>query len=269
MVRYKDRLYSENVTFAKLYGNGNTYKIKLVCMYSVRNRGLEVPELVRKRGVNDFKLAENLRRAKSVIFEYAFCNEWQYFITMTLDPRKYDRTNLEKWRKDFTHWLRNYSRKGAYIQYLLVPELHSDGKSWHMHGFIKGLPVSELSQFKVGDKMGKAIADKVLQGATIFNWPAYQEKFGFCDLEPIRNSEAVSKYITKYVNKQVEDSIQDLGAHTFYASKGLEKAVLIKKGTMSWEDIVPTYENEYCKTFWGDCDEQTLANILDSFIDDV
>ena len=46
------------------------------------------------------------------------------------------------------------------------------------------------------------------------------------------------------------------------------KILLIKKGTMSWEDIAPTYENEHCKIYWGDCDEQTLANIMDSFIDD-
>lgn len=44
--------------------------------------------------------------------------------------------------------------------------------------------------------MGKAIADKVCRGDIVFNWKAYQKKFGFCDLEPIVNHEAVAKYLT-------------------------------------------------------------------------
>lgn len=58
-----------------------------------------------------------------------------------------------------------------------------------------------MKQFVVGDVMGKALAEKVKKGDVVYNWLPYAKKFGFCDLEPIRNAEAVSKYIMKYINK--------------------------------------------------------------------
>lgn len=81
--------------------------------------------------------------------------------TGTLDPQKYDRTNLDKFHKDLTQWLRDYGKQHKVkIKFLLVPEQHSDGISWHIHGFLHGLPEEHLKQFVVGDVMGKGLAEK-------------------------------------------------------------------------------------------------------------
>ena len=48
-------------------------------------------------------------------------------------------------------------------------------------------------------------------------------------MDKIKNQEACCKYITKYVNKDLSDSIKELNAHMYYVSKGLNKAVEIKK----------------------------------------
>lgn len=122
--------------------------------------------------------------------------------TGTINPNKQDRTDLELYHKQLTQWLRNYNRiHSLNIKFLLIPEKHKDGKSWHVHGFIYGLPVGHLTQFQVGDKMGKRLSDKVLNGDIVYNWKAYLNRFGFCDLEPIRNHELLASMLLSILIK--------------------------------------------------------------------
>lgn len=231
----------------------------------LRTAGLDIDDEFRAiRGtVNDSKLEESIIRAKSRIFELAYCNPWDFFFTGTIDPNKFDRTDLEKFHKVLTQFLRNYARLHNLpkIDFLFIPELHSDGKSWHIHGFIHGLPIEHLKQFQIGDTMGKSLAQKVKNGDIVYNWLSYSKKFGFCDLEPIRNHEAVSKYITKYINKSLATSVTKLNAHLYYHSRGLNTAVTMKKGTMLL-DIAPNFVGEHCSISWFDYD----VNLLDTLI---
>lgn len=264
----KDTKFKHNQTILKVYGFGENKKIKVITFDTLRTSGLEIEEECSSvRGTVNFeKLRESIVRSKNKIFELAFCNPWDFFFTGTLDPKKYDRTDLEKFHKDLTKWIYNQGQKlGCKIDFLLVPELHSDGKSWHLHGFIKGLPFSELKKFEIGDKMSKALAEKVKNGDLVFNWEAYQKKFGFCDLEKIKNHEAVSKYVTKYINKNLALDIKDLNAHVFYHSRGLKTAQIVKKGTML-VDIAPNYSSEYCKVAWLDYSDTLLENLQSSII---
>lgn len=264
----RDLKYKPDQTILKIYGYGVNKKIKVIRMNWLRTAGVEDDEEYRapKGSVHDSKLEKNIQRAKNIIFEYAFCNPWDWFFTGTLDPKKYDRTNLDKFHKDLTQWFRNYGKQhNVSIEFLLVPELHSDGISWHIHGFLHGLPKEHLKQFTVGDTMGKALAEKVKKGDVVYNWLPYAKKFGFCDLEPIRNAEAVSKYMTKYINKNLASSVKDLNAHLYYHSRGLNKAELIKKGVMA-APITPTYENEYCSVAWLDYSEALLQELSSSFL---
>lgn len=265
----RDLKYKSDQTILKVYGYGDNKKIKVVRMNRLRTAGVEDDQEYRapKGSVHDSKLEKNIQRAKNNIFEYAFCNPWDWFFTGTLDPKKYDRTNLDKFHKDLTQWLRDYSKQhSVQIKFLLVPEQHSDGISWHIHGFLRGLPKEDLKQFVVGDVMGKGLAEKVKKGDVVYNWLPYAKKFGFCDLEPIRNAEAVSKYMTKYINKNLASSVKDLNAHLYYHSRGLKKAEVIKKGAMA-ATITPTYENEYCSVAWLDYSEELLQVLSSSFFD--
>lgn len=265
---FKEVKYKPDQTILKVYGYGENKKIKVIRMNWLRTAGVEDDEEYRapKGSVHDFKLEENIQRAKKVIFEYAFCNPWDWFFTGTLDPKKYDRANLDKFHKDLTKWFSNYGRiYNVSIKFLLVPERHLDGISWHIHGFLYGLPKEHLKQFVVGDAMGKGLAEKVKRGEVVYNWLPYAKKFGFCDLEPIKNPEAVSKYMMKYVNKNLASSVKDLNAHLYYHSRGLNKAEVIKKGVMAIP-ITPTYENEYCSVAWLDYSEELLQELSSSFL---
>lgn len=266
--KLKDRAYNYDQTLFKVFGEGKDKKIKLIRMNYLKTSGIELDDIEYFRGtVNENKINESILRSKSKIFEIAFCNPWDWFFTGTINPNKQDRTDLELFHKQLTQWLRDYNKKYKLnIKFLFVPEKHKDGKSWHIHGFLYGLPVEHLVQFQVGDKMGKGLADKVMQGDIVYNWQAYFNRFGFCDLEPIRNHEAVSKYVTKYINKELANSVTELNAHTYYHSRGLKFAELIKKGTMIWEDIAPTYENDYCSVVWLDYSEELYNNLLNKYI---
>lgn len=265
----KDVKYKRDQTILKVFGFGDNKKIKIIRMNSLRTAGLEddTEYTAPKGSVNDSKLEENIRRAKSLILEYAFCNPWDWFFTGTLDKEKYDRTNLEKFHKDLTQWFRDYGKKhNISIKFLLVPELHADGVSWHIHGLLRGLPLAHLKQFVVGDSMGKGLLEKVKKGDLVYNWLPYAKKFGFCDLEPIRNAEAVSKYMMKYINKNLASSVKDLNAHLYYHSRGLNKAETIKKGVMDCS-FTPSYENEYCSVAWLDYSDELLQKLSSSFLE--
>lgn len=267
--RIRSRAYDYNKTIVKVYGFGDNKKIKVTLMNCVKSKDIEIDKnLSSERGkVNTSKLDENLSRTKNKIFELAYCNKWDYFFTGTLNPNKHDRTDLELFHKQLTQFIRDTNKKyNCKIKFLFVPELHSDRKSWHIHGFLQGVPDNLLSQFKIGDKMGKVIAEKVQNGEIVYNWLDYSKKFGFCDLEPIKNHEAVSKYITKYINKELATSVTELNAHQYYHSRGLQMATKIKEGSMIWDNTTPSFQNDYCKIAWIDYSENALNEILHSFI---
>lgn len=263
----KDRKYKPNQTILSVYGYGDLRKIKVTTLACLRTAGVEDDsKRVAVRGVNDCKMEQSIIRARSKIFELAYCNPWEWFFTATLDPAKYDRTDLKRFHKDLTQWFRDLKKKEGYcIKFLLIPELHADGRSWHMHGFLSGLPSDCLCRFVLGDRMGRALAEKVKRGDPVFNWPAYSAKFGFCDLEPIRSHEAVCKYVTKYISKSLASSVKELNAHLYYHSRGLSGAEIRKKGTML-ADIVPSFQNDYCSIAWFDYDEELLERLESSIV---
>ena len=201
---------------------------------------------------NNAKLDASISRSRSRIFELVFCNPWEWFFTATLDSKKFNRSDLAVFHKCFVVFVRNYNSKyKTKIKFLMIPERHADGISWHMHGFLHGVPVEHLHRFQLGDAMGKHLASKVKQGFEIYNWPAYQERFGFCDLEPIRNKEAVSKYVTKYVTKDLARNVQDKNAHMYYRSRGLSRATVIAEGTLPPGILPPPdYHDTYIAIWW-------------------
>lgn len=244
-----DRHFNEYVVdYCTLRQYGSKFKFVLLKNFN-NNKVKKDTKLIMKRGTNTEKLQNNISRSKSKIFEYAMCNEFEYFITLTIDQEKYNRENLKVYYKSFSKFLNNYNAKyHTKIKYLFIPELHKDGKSWHMHGLISGIPPEQLVNF---DKIEGV--PKRLKNHKYFNWGEYQEKFGFVSLGVIESTEKVSKYITKYISKGLTKTVHELNCRSFYNSLGLNKCVEIKKGTLeSTSEIKYEFENDYCKIKWFD-----------------
>lgn len=206
---------------------------------------LHVPE---RRGEgestpNAEKLSQSLTRAKSVVTQIAICNEWQYFFTGTLSPQKVNRYDLSVW-KSMSQWLRDQNKKyHTHVKYLILPEKHEDG-AWHFHGLLSGVPAQWVSEFVPG------IHPQYLIDKGFLNWPAFEKKWGYCSLGEVRSNIGVSLYITKYITKDVARNVTALGAHVYYASIGLKRAVPLgyAYGSVPYFDSVASHDSQYCST---------------------
>ena len=218
---------------------------------------------------SDVKLSSSISRTRRLILEYALANDWDYFITMTLDKEKGNRFDLEGWRKRFNEWLK-YRRKefGLKVAFILVPEQHGDG-AWHAHGLIRGLDLCELEQlsdlkdfgpgdlcsFESMDKLGYRTArgkrlPRKLVTSGYFNWPAFQNSFGYVSLGRLKCKEAASFYVTKYITKDLARCVDKVGGHIYWKTAGLNKpqnfGVFYDRNTYIDSLLVNKYE--FCAT---------------------
>ena len=140
------------------------YKITY-CKMPIKRAGFEQDTNYNyRRDVNDSKLTNNVIRARTRVFELAICNNFEYFITLTINDEKLDRYNLKGYIKKLGQFIRDYRKKHSTdIQYLLIPEKHKDG-AWHVHGLIKGIPADQLQKNEYG----------------YLDWEEYKKRLGYC-----------------------------------------------------------------------------------------
>lgn len=197
---------------------------------------------------NDEKLKNNIARAKSRITELALCNQWEYFVTLTIDAEKQDREDLAQYVKALGIWISHFNRKfQCHLKYVLIPEQHKDGKSWHMHGLFHDVPDKAL----------------IVNEHGYLDIPFYRERFGFISLSPIKDKGKCARYITKYVTKTIDSGsarIHDLGKHLFFASRGLKGKV--KLGEHDVPVTSQAWQSDYCYTQWLKRGEGVLCDAL-------
>ena len=228
--------------------------------YSSAGRGYDKV----KEYSEDVKLKNNICRARNKILEYVLCNDFVFFVTFTLDPKKYDRNNLKLFIKHLGYFIQDYNRrKNANIKYLLIPEQHEDG-CWHMHGFIMGLPYDRLELFDLhGDRaLPPYIVKKLRNNELLYYFPEYEKRFGYNIFEPIRNKKASVLYMCKYLTKDLSRNVTQLGGHLYYCSKGLKKAEIVKEGQFLDSDFHFDFQNDYGgQSFYDFLDENDLENL--------
>lgn len=276
VINDKGNKYLYNQTIVKVLGTGDDKWIKTTNMNVIRKKGEQEDRSsvrAKKGSKNDKKLGCNIRSAKARIRELIMCNNWELMITVTIDGNKYNRKDLDKWKKDFMQWLQNYRKKyGIDLKYLLIPELHKDNTCWHMHGLLMGLPMGHLRKVVVGDNEYKRLEKRVRKGFEVYVWEAYERKFGISDVEKIRNKEAVCNYLIKSINDNVylSKGVSDINAKMYYSSKGLKRATVVKRGTqINRINQVPTYINKYCRVYWEKYSDDTLAQRIEAIDDRV
>lgn len=256
----------QNQYIIKKY-NENCYKL-IFFKFDIKQSGYEVDRkiIIDKVEREIGKEECNISRTRSKIWEYASCNKFDAFITLTLNKDKMNRYDLDAFIKALGQFIRdNRKRKGSDIEYVLIPEKHKDG-AYHMHGLIKGINSEELKAFTLQDKIPIQIKNLIKKGRTIYNWLPYSEKFGWVTLEEIQNQEAVSKYITKYIKKDVGVSVNEKNKKSYYCSRGLKKAEVIKKGTFPTllrNALQFDFENDYVGLIdLNSLDYENLSGIL-------
>lgn len=150
----------------------------------------------------DRERGDSVRRSRQKVFDLAALNEWDYFVTLTLDRQRIDRYDPDGLARRTKKWLDNGVQRHGW-RYLLVPEHHKDG-AIHMHGLFSG----SLRLVDSGKK------DK---GRTIYNLP--QWRYGFTTaIRTYGGAQGVSRYILKYI---VKDFDMIFGNRYYAGGRGL------------------------------------------------
>lgn len=133
-------------------------------------------------------MLRSMRRARAKLRRLALANDFEYFVTLTLDQTRIDRYDPKAIAKALRTWLDNMVRRNV-LKYILVPELHKDG-ALHFHGFFAGEGLQAIDS-----------GHRDQTGAPIYNLP--QWKLGFSTAIRLRGEypRAVA-YVCKYIGKQ-------------------------------------------------------------------
>lgn len=153
-----------------------------------------------KIDVSETPRGDSIKRAQDKIFDIAFSNDFEYFVTFTLNEQKIDRYDVKAITSKLNKWLSNCVQRRN-LKYIIVPEYHKD-KAIHFHGLYSG----DLGEVDSGHLYK--------DGRTIYNCSAWP--FGFTNAIKLNGSKyAVCSYITKYITK---DTSKIFGR--FYLSGG-------------------------------------------------
>lgn len=108
-----------------------------------RERGFELIEKVKDKVKETVKTDKeecnriSLSRSKRFIREISLCNNFDYFVTLTVDKENCDRYDVDICQDHLKHILKNYqlNMKKTYkkdFKYVLITEKHKDG-AFHFH----------------------------------------------------------------------------------------------------------------------------------------
>lgn len=157
----------------------------------------------REKPVRD-RTNEMIRLHRDRVRDIVIMNNFTHFLTITIDPEKFDSFDVDIVRKKLKTWLDNQvKRKG--LQYVLIPEYHKSGRI-HAHALINDV-------FKLVDS-GK----RTKSGKVIYNCPEW--RYGFTTAIPLDDQKIrVANYVTKYITK---GSDKIFGKY-FWSSKNIQR----------------------------------------------
>ena len=150
-------------------------------------------------------MERSMRRARAKLRRLALANDFEYFVTLTLDPARIDRYDGAAVVKALGRWADNMVRRHG-LRYILVPELHKDG-AIHFHGFLAGNGLKAVDSGVAWD------------GRPVYNLP--QWTLGFSTAQRLYGDyHAAVGYCCKYIGKQ--DGDRPLG-RWYYSGGALQE----------------------------------------------
>jgi hypothetical protein len=166
------------------------------------------------------------RRAAAKVRDIALCNDFKWFVTLTLDAARVDRYDVREITRKLNNWLDNQVRRTG-LKYVLVPERHKDG-ALHFHGLVNDGPgfVSSGTWSVPGHKKPirpRSEAQRRDWAARddcheVFNWLRWP--LGFSTAIPLYGSyQSAVAYVCKYIRKQTGDG--KIGGRWYYSGGAL------------------------------------------------
>lgn len=168
------------------------------------------------------------RRAAAAVRDLALCNDFRWFVTLTLDPARIDRYDVKTITKRLNTWLDNQVRRCG-LRYVLVPERHKDG-AIHFHGFVNDVNGFVSSgTWSVPERKKPVKPRSAAQRREwaeredcheVYNWQNWT--FGFSTaLELYGDYHSAVAYVCKYVRKQTTEG--KIGGRWYYSGGELRR----------------------------------------------
>lgn len=152
---------------------------------------------------------------KRKIRGYALANDFEWFVTLTLDPKKNDSFNYEESKKLLLKWCRHMRDIYGKFDYIIIPEFHKSG-AVHFHGLLGDIPANFVEATHPVSR--QPISRNERQVYNLADW-----KHGFTDCEKIIDSEKTASYLTKYITKELMTNKEMFRKKRYFSSKGLKK----------------------------------------------
>lgn len=190
-----------------------------------RRNGAPPAKREREKKSQGDDMMRSMRRARAKLRRLALSNEFDFFVTLTLDKEKIDRYDPKQIMQKVNRWLDNMVRRHG-LRYVLVPERHKDG-AIHFHGFFAG--------------RGLIAVDSGIRhdGRIVYNLPQWD--YGFTTaLRLYGTYSAAVGYVCKYIGKQ--EGERPMG-RWYYSGGGLQDAPK-EYATLDYRDLLEEYQDE-------------------------
>lgn len=191
-----------------------------------------------KDELSEKNIARCIRRAKDRIFDIAFCNDWKYFITLTIDDKKINAFNVKDVMKKLNKFLNNMQQRHG-LSYIIIPEYHESGRV-HCHGLINdALKVEDsgtrgVKGYSAPLKLSTIKAKGLMRDIThiVYNLP--QWTYGFSTAVPVYgDGGALATYVTKYMTK----ATTKIFGKYYWSSRDLVREPKIEYKNTQYQDI--------------------------------
>lgn len=166
---------------------------------------------------------------------YALINEFEWFVTLTLNPEKINSFDYNIAKTTLLKWCRLIRDKYGKFDYLLIPELHKSG-AIHFHGLLGDIPANFAEA--VNPKTNTPVIRHERQVYNLEDW-----KYGFSDCEKIESPERAASYITKYVTSALLTDKKMYNQKRYFCSQKLKKPTITfgMEDNTELDDFIPNY----------------------------
>lgn len=163
-----------------------------------------------------------------MVYDISRCNDWEYFVTLTFNPKKIDSFNYDECSSKVSNWLIVQRRNNKDLKYIGVPEKHKSGR-YHFHFLF-----SNCDNLKLVDSGFFTKSGLIIYNIDNYNW-------GYSTATEVINTDAVNKYIAKYLTKDLFGSTK--GKKRYWSSRNCNRPKETKEYNSNISETINKFDN--------------------------
>lgn len=187
---------------------------------------------------------QSISRAKSRVRDIVECNEFDYAVTLEIDPRKVPISKQEDTLQEIVGYFKSIKKAHKDFCWLLIPEKYPSGKRLHLHGMLKNFPAELLQPFrKRRGRKPNYVHRLWAENWDVYTIPAYNMQYGYSMVTTCNMMTSSSKFVERdywadYIVKNLEETakIRPDGKRLVYTSQGLKRPIVVEKAPVNKND---------------------------------